>query len=310
MEKATFLEEYLAVPAFEWCFGDKITVSGLEHIPPDGSIIISNHLAIITDAYCINYGLLRAGFPSAHIGAGDNLFRHPALAGFLNIVKAVEVPRDNAGKTAIVNLSQRIEDIVNNNEYMWLSQREGRAKGGNHVTDMKVLKMLRLASRERMDVYSRRTPIIPCSVSYEVIPDAKVMAEQHVTKEKGASPAWSDFVSSVHGFTQLLGRVHVAFSSVVSADTNTELAQRIDNAIKSSYRIWPSTLAGYYARHFGVAIAREYLIPRLPKEEQRLVAQFFERVPTFADFSADLTPTLERTYFELYAGPLLKREKK
>lgn len=258
---------------------DDFTVSGRRNIPKKGGLFISNHLNILFDASLVSHVLQENGMRHAHAAAGQNIYQVPLVSTFLRWSDCFAVPRYGAGKSAIVNLSHQIASLLEEGEHVWISQREGRAKDGNHKTEPKVLKMLKLAYKQKK--YHAARTIIPVAVSYELIPDDLRMVRQRVSGHKGAI---DDFLGSAVGIFGRKGRIHLAFGEPVEVREDIMLANDIDSSIAKNYRQWPTTTAA-------AALLKGWFAGT-----DRQVINYCSRIPK--------DPAHAKAFHELYAGPL------
>jgi len=152
--------------------------------------------------------------------------------------------------------------LLHENRSVWIAQREGRTKDGNDETNPGVLKMIGMGSDEAnlMD-YFKKIKIVPVSISYEYDPTdvlkmPQLMAEANneiYIKEKN-----EDFMTILSGVMGQKKRIHIHVDKVLDTEIDTviaendnsnkqvqALAQVIDDAILSNYKLWPTNYIAY-----------------------------------------------------------------
>ena len=246
---------------------DGITTSGFEKLKKDTSYLyISNHRDILLDTTLLNSCLFEEGLVMTASAIGDNLVKKSFLKVLAKanrnfLVKRGLTPREMLESSKL--LSEYIGDLLlKENRSVWIAQREGRTKDGNDATNPGVLKMIGMGSDEHnlMD-YFKKIKIVPVSISYEYDPtDAlkmpQLMAEANneiYTKERN-----EDFVNLMSGVLGQKKRIHIHIGNVLENeldDIKTEfhnsnkqiqaLAQVIDDAILTNYRLWTTNFIAY-----------------------------------------------------------------
>ncbi|MFV7234038.1 1-acyl-sn-glycerol-3-phosphate acyltransferase [Flavobacterium sp. ZB4R12] len=244
-----------------------LTTSGFENLEPNTSyLFISNHRDILLDTTLLNAALFEHGLVMTASAIGDNLVKKSFLKilAKLNrnfLVQRGLTPRDMLQSSKL--LSEYIGHLLlHENRSVWIAQREGRTKDGNDATNPGVLKMLGMASDEKnlMD-YFKKIKIVPVSISYEYDPtDAlkmpQLMAEANnevYIKEKN-----EDFMTILSGALGQKKRIHIHVGKVLDTEIDAiiaendnsnkqivALAQVIDDAILSNYKLWPTNYIAY-----------------------------------------------------------------
>ena len=246
---------------------DGITTSGFEKLKKDSSYLyISNHRDILLDTTLLNSCLFEHGLIMTASAIGDNLVKKSFLKVLAKVnrnflVKRGLTPREMLESSKL--LSEYIGDLLlKENRSVWIAQREGRTKDGNDATNPGVLKMIGMGSDEHnlMD-YFKKIKIVPVSISYEYDPtDAlkmpQLMAEANneiYTKERN-----EDFINLMSGVLGQKKRIHIHIGDVLDKEfddikaefhnSNKQiqaLAQVIDDAILSNYRLWPTNFIAF-----------------------------------------------------------------
>jgi hypothetical protein len=155
---------------------------------------------------------------------------------------------------------------LHENRSVWIAQREGRTKDGNDATNPGVLKMLGMASEDKNVMeYFKKIKIVPVSISYEYDPTdvlkmPQLMAEANneiYVKEKN-----EDFQNILSGVLGQKKRIHIHIGKVIDSEIDTivaneenankqvlALAQAIDDAILTNYKLWPTNFIAYDILH-------------------------------------------------------------
>ena len=239
-----------------------MTTSGFENLKPNTSyLFISNHRDILLDTTLLNMALFEHGLVMTASAIGDNLVKKAFLSTLAKLNRNFLVQRGLTPREMLQSsklLSEYIGRLLlHENRSVWIAQREGRTKDGNDETNPGVLKMVGMGSDEKnlMD-YFRKIQIVPVSISYEYDPtDAlkmpQLMAEANnevYVKEKN-----EDFMTILSGALGQKKRIHIHVGKVLDAEIEAikaendnsnkqvvALAQVIDDAILSNYKLWPT----------------------------------------------------------------------
>ena len=239
-----------------------MTTSGFEDLKPNTSyLFVSNHRDILLDTTLLNTALFEHGLVMTASAIGDNLVKKTFLKTLAKLNRNFLVQRGLTPREMLQSsklLSEYIGHLLlHENRSVWIAQREGRTKDGNDETNPGVLKMVGMGSDEKnlMD-YFRKIQIVPVSISYEYDPtDAlkmpQLMAEANnevYVKEKN-----EDFMTILSGALGQKKRIHIHVGKVLDAEIEAikaendnsnkqvvALAQVIDDAILSNYKLWPT----------------------------------------------------------------------
>ena len=239
-----------------------MTTSGFEDLKPNTSyLFVSNHRDILLDTTLLNTALFEHGLVMTASAIGDNLVKKTFLKTLAKLNRNFLVQRGLTPREMLQSsklLSEYIGHLLlHENRSVWIAQREGRTKDGNDETNPGVLKMVGMGSDEKnlMD-YFKKIQIVPVSISYEYDPtDAlkvpQLMAEANnevYIKEKN-----EDFTNILSGALGQKKRIHIHVGKVLDAaidaikaenDNSNKhvvaLAQVIDDAILSNYKLWPT----------------------------------------------------------------------
>lgn len=297
-----------------------LTTSGFEklenHTP---YLYISNHRDIILDTSLLNVSLYDHGLIMTASAIGDNLVQKAFLHTLSRLNRNFLVQRGLPPRELLQSsklMSEFIyQQLARENRSVWIAQREGRTKDGNDFTQQGVLKMLAMASDEDnlMD-YFKKMRIVPVSISYEYDPtDAlkmpRLMAEANdevYIKEKN-----EDFMTLISGIIGQKKRIHIHIGDVleneldkIAAEQDNQnkqiqaLAQVIDDAVVSGYKLWPTNYIAYDLLNNTNRFEQHYT----EKEKQ-----LFERR---LELRIDIENKIVREGFlALYANPVVNKMK-
>ena len=232
---------------------DGLTHSGLDDLDRNGAyLFVGNHRDIALDSCFLNLVLHRAGFDTCRIAVGDNLFTEHFAADLIRINKGFVVERGTTGAKdtlrALKQTSLMVRTSLEENQSVWIAQREGRAKDGLDTTEPALLKMLMLAYRKEVssiERYLSRVHLIPFTVSYELDPcDVAKARELQARSDHGAyqKTAGEDFANLGLGISGHKGRVHLHFGQRMQGefDDAEAWAEALDGAIARGARLYPT----------------------------------------------------------------------
>ena len=248
-----------------------LTTSGFEHLEKNTSyLFISNHRDILLDTTLLNATLFEHGLVMTASAIGDNLVKKSFLKILAKLNRNFLVLRGLSPREMLQSsklLSEYIKQLLlHENRSVWIAQREGRTKDGNDATNPGVLKMLGMASEDKNVMeYFKKIKIIPVSISYEYDPTdvlkmPQLMAEANneiYVKEKN-----EDFQNILSGVLGQKKRIHIHIGKVIDSEIDTivaneenankqvlALAQAVDDAILTNYKLWPTNFIAYDILH-------------------------------------------------------------
>jgi 1-acyl-sn-glycerol-3-phosphate acyltransferase len=297
-----------------------LSTSGFEKLEKHTPyLFISNHRDIILDTSLINVALYDHGQIMTASAIGDNLVQKTFLHTLSRLNRNFLVQRGLPPRELLQSsklMSEYIYQLLaRENRSVWIAQREGRTKDGNDTTQQGVLKMLAMASDEEnlMD-YFKKIKIVPISISYEYDPTdmlkmPRLLAEakdEIYIKEKN-----EDFMTLISGIMGQKKRIHLHMGHVLDTELDKiaaehdnqnkqiqALAQVIDDAILSTYKLWPTNYIAYDLLNNTTQFADNYT----EKEKQ-----LFERR---LELRIDIENKIMREGFlALYANPVVNKMK-
>ncbi len=294
---------------------DELTVSGLEHLDRSRAhLFISNHRDIAMDPAFVNWNLFKNGFSTLRIAIGDNLLTKPFASDLMRLNKSFIVNRSATAPReklkAAKLLSKYIHhSVVNDNENVWIAQREGRAKDGLDVTNPAIISMLMLnkAKPDPFEDYLRALQIVPVSISYEFDPCDEPKARELYEREKHGDykkGEHEDVKSIAQGIVGFKGNVHLSFGEpIIRGIENAEqLTENINAAIRRNYVLHPTNCFAY-----------EMIEKKSPKVVVGAEGQMFDNMDfdrkreSFKDRISQTNSKYHDILLRMYANPVYQK---
>ena len=224
--------------------------SGEENLSDRPTLFIGNHRDISLDPAFLNYLLYSERYRTVRIAIGDNLLDGGFAENLMRLNKSFVVHRDIKGiketLRKLTKLSAYIShSLFQDNESIWIAQKEGRANDGNDYTDEAVLKMLYLHHRKDLDLndWIKNTNLTPVSISYEYDPLDVIKAKgwDHHDSMSNQEINQSDLMEMAKGIFGFKGKVHLHICKPIdtSLSDTSKLAASIETEIIKNYKIWP-----------------------------------------------------------------------
>ena len=255
--------------------------NGLEKIDTSKpTLFISNHRDIVLDSALVNLALHQSGINTVESAVGDNLLKKQWVADLMRLNKSFIVKRSEKTKRAMLNASKNLSayihySLTQNQQNIWLAQREGRAKDGIDKTNPALISML-LLNKEKSDSigeYLQQLNIIPVAISYEFDPCDTQKAIELATKETTGNYEKSDnedFESITQGLMGHKGHVHLEFCQPLTGDfeNSQTVAEAIDQQIITHYKLFDSNLAAF--AHLNDKYADDSILTNLQERMKNL----------------------------------------
>ena len=224
--------------------------SGEENLSDRPTLFIGNHRDISLDPAFLNYLLHSERYRTVRIAIGDNLLDGGFAENLMRLNKSFVVHRDIKGiketLRKLTKLSAYIShSLFQDNESIWIAQKEGRANDGNDYTDEAVLKMLYLHHRKDLDLndWIKNTNLTPISISYEYDPLDVIKAKgwDHHDSMSNQEINQSDLMEMAKGIFGFKGKVHLHICKPIDTPLSetSKLAASIETEIIKNYKIWP-----------------------------------------------------------------------
>lgn len=297
-----------------------LTTSGFENLEPHTSYLyISNHRDIILDTSLLNVVLLEKGLVMTASAIGDNLVQKPFLHVLSRLNRNFLVQRGLSPRELLQSsklMSEYIYHLIRReNRSVWIAQREGRTKDGNDATQQGVLKMLAMANEGQSLVeFFRKVKIVPVSISYEYDPTDVLKMPQLLAKandEVYVKEKNEDFTTLLSGIMGQKKRIHLHVGTPLDQELDIiesgnegpnkqlqALAQVIDEAIITGYKLWPTNYIAYDILNNTNRFADKYT----EKEKQVFMRRLEMRI------DAD-NPILNEGFLAMYANPVVNKMK-
>ena len=233
------------------------SVNGLEKLNQNRSyLFISNHRDITLDAALLALNLYQSGFKTFNIAVGNNLMEESWASDLFRLNKSFIIQRSGATKKEIYSglslASQFInKSIFQDNDSVWIAQKQGRAKDGIDETDPALLKMIHLSERKSKSIaeYFNSLGVVPVSISYEFDPNDQLKAMELDASEfnnKYVKEKDEDLKSIANGITGFKGHVTLNISEPMEFDPNDDylaISNKITNSILNMYELHATNFA-------------------------------------------------------------------
>jgi hypothetical protein len=234
-----------------------LSVNGLKELNQnDNHLYISNHRDITLDAALLALNMHQLGFKTFNIAVGNNLMEETWASDLFRLNKSFIIQRSGATKKEIYSglllASQFIHrSIFQDNDSIWIAQKQGRAKDGIDETDPALLKMIHLAQRKIQSIgdYFNSLKVVPVSISYEFDPNDQLKAKELYSSFSNSSYVKEkdeDLKSIANGITGFKGNVNINLSEPMrfaDEDDYQTIAEKISNSIVSMYKLHATNFA-------------------------------------------------------------------
>jgi len=237
---------------------EDLSCSGLDQLDNNQSyLFISNHRDIAMDPAFVNWVIYHAGFTTLRIAIGDNLLTKPFASDLMRLNKSFIVKRGLSNRRekllAAKKLSAYIHySVVQDNENVWLAQREGRAKDGLDGTNPALINMLAMSKQKEQSLadFIKESRIVPVSISYAYDPcDQSKAHELYEISMNGSyvKEQHEDVRSIARGITGYKQAVHVSFGEQLKGEYQSaeEIAEALDRQIEANYVLHPTNCFAY-----------------------------------------------------------------
>jgi hypothetical protein len=236
-----------------------VKLTGCDKIEESKSYtFISNHRDIVLDASILSVTLADEGYEIPEIAIGDNLLLHPWIVNLVRLNRSFIVKRNVSIREMLEtskHLSQYIHHTIkDNNQSIWIAQREGRAKNSNDRTQESLLKMLSMGGKGSFLENIRDLNICPVSLSYEFDPCDYLKAKEFQQKRDNPDFKKSqgdDLLNMETGIFGYKGSIHFQVGRPINTLLDSQdlpemkneqahrIAEIIDKEIFMNYRFYP-----------------------------------------------------------------------
>lgn len=294
---------------------DGVTISGLEMIKPDMSyLFMSDHRDIILDSAILNILLRENGNKYTQAAIGSNLLINEWVTDLVKLNSCFVIERDVTVREMLTSSAIRsryIRQIIENNENsVWIAQREGRTKNGDDRTQPSLLKMLKMSGHKDFEENFEELRIMPLSISYEWEPCDALKTEELYAKSLGeyTKTSGTDMNSMLTGLSSYKGRVHFHIDKITPEElreinnlpSNGEridaLAKAIDYKIHKNFKLWPNNYVAYDLLHPGNKFSPYYT----PQDKENFIRTMAQKI----DKLEGNISMLNNLYLEIYSNPV------
>ena len=298
---------------------ESFTFSGLENLEKGKAyLFLSTHRDIVLDSALMNLVLNDNDYDTARIAIGDNLVKEPWINDLVRLNKSFIVKRGKQGKDKVMasmQLSKYIaHSILNDNESVWIAQREGRTKDGIDKTQPGLIKMLSIAGRKAPVEHLRQLNIVPVTISYEYNPcDALLLPELLAKSEEReyVKGPMEDLISMMKGIEGKKGRIHLSFGDPLNSIGNNlvdvteekfvnQIVDLVDHEVYKKFQLFPTNFIADELLNQQTKWANNYTT-----EDK----ETFEKVMTSRLAAVEGDPEkLKNIYLKMYANPVIKNK--
>lgn len=294
---------------------DGVTISGLELVKPDTSyLFMSDHRDIILDSAILNVLLQQNGNKYTQAAIGSNLLINEWVTDLVKLDSCFVIERDVTVREMLSSSAIRsryIHQIIENNQNsVWIAQREGRTKNGDDRTQPSLLKMLKMSGSKDFTQNFNDLHIMPLSISYEWEPCDALKTEELYARTLGefVKTPETDMNSMLTGLSDYKGRVHFHIDRLETEELNEigklssngdrieALAQAIDQKIHKNFKLWPNNYIAYDLLHSVNKFSQHYS----PEEKENFIRTLTQKI----DKLNGNISMLNNIYLEIYANPV------
>lgn len=328
MKNTDEFQKEILFPVIKWLIGivaESFEGSGFQNIDTKkGYTYISNHRDILTDALFLAYLLSSKGIKTPEMALGDNLLVYPWMRTLVRLCKGIIVYR-NLPLMRTLEEARRLSGYINhtirdNQNSVWIAQREGRTKDSDDRTQESVLKMLSFEGGGDMRSNVLALNITPVSISYEYDACDYLKAREFQLKRDDSefkkSPK-DDLNSMSVGLMSRKGKINFVISEPINskvealsdnlskAEFYTAVATIIDEAIHQGYVLYPINYAAYDLLKGSEMFAENYTL----EEKQKFSDYVDGQVAKIKDLPSPDKEFLRTKILEMYSNPLRNKLK-
>ncbi len=292
-----------------------LKISGLDNLDKTKPyLFIANHRDIVLDSAIMQVALLNNGHRTSQITFGSNLMTNEFIVDIGKLNKMFTFYRGGSKlriyKNALLHSAYMKNVLVNENESVWIAQRDGRTKDGNDQTQKSLIKML-MAGRKDYLAALREFNVVPVTISYELEPcDYLKVHESHMSKlENYTKREGEDFNSVLTGIKGDKGEVNIVFGKPINDSLNdledvefNDLAAMVCDEI--DYQIHKSFVLqkGNYIAWDMLKNSENYLDDKYNQDDKY---EFLKYVDNQLSKLKDESSELRELFIEMYANPVI-----
>ena len=292
-----------------------VTLSGIENVNENETYMyIGNHRDITFDPALLEYYFFVEKRKASRIAVGDNLYSTPLLTEIAKLNKMIKVKRTGTMREKLENsyiLAAYIQQsLFEDNESVWIAQRDGRTKDGNDYTKHGLVKMITLGNDKNLMETIRRMKITPVTVSYELEPCDKLKARELAISEHTVyqKQPGEDFNSIKQGIFGQKGRISLTIGTPIVQELDTisdeisnndkinEVCKLIDKQIYKNYILYPTNYIAHDMLHKYEIYHEQYT-----DAEKAAFEQYLQTKSQVADVSEE---KMRENLLKIYANPV------
>ena len=288
------------------------SVNGIENLnQKDSHLFISNHRDISLDAALLALNLYQSGFKTFNIAVGNNLMEETWASDLFRLNKSFIIQRSGGTKKDIYSglmLASKFihKSIFNDNDSVWIAQKQGRAKDGIDETDPALLKMIHLTERKSQSIsnYFNSLKVVPVSISYEFDPNDLLKAKElhsSVLNREYIKEKDEDLKSIANGITGFKGNVNINLSKPIrfeDEDDYQSISNKITDSIVSMYELHATNYAACNILGINISKQDKYTSQEIKQAQKAL-----------EDRLTGLEEGVRSKLLEQYANPVVRKPK-
>ncbi len=294
---------------------DGVTVEGLELVDPNTSYtFMSNHRDIILDSAILNVLLREHGAKYTRPAIGSNLLINPWVTDFVKLNSCFVIERNITVREMLNSSQLRSQYIRNtireNEDSVWIAEKEGRTKNGDDCVQQALLKMLKMSGTPHFADNYKELRLMPLSISYEWEPCDSLKTQELYTRTVGeyTKTPEADMNSMVTGLKEYKGRVHFHLDRLTDDEldeldklpSNGErieaLGSIIDRKIHKNFKLWANNYVAYDLLHSVNKFSHMYT----PEEKDNFIRVMTQKI----DKLEGNISMLNNIFLEIYANPV------
>lgn len=294
-----------------------LSYSGLENINHNTSYLyISNHRDIVLDSAFLQHVLRNNGHRTTQITFGSNLMSSDFIVDLGKMNKMFTFYRGGSRvdiyRNAMYHSAYIKKVITDENESIWIAQRDGRTKDGDDKMQLSLLKMLTIKEKDHIEAL-KQLNIVPVTISYEIEPcDVFKVREMLMSnKQKYVKAKDEDLKSVLGGIVGTKGKVHLSFGKPINEYINANMTdinndnvhQRVcDEMDRQIYKDYKLTRFNYVSYDI-LNMSQKHLGDKYTQDDMELVMNHIEeRVADIYDVDKQ---ELKDGLIKMYAMPVI-----
>ncbi len=298
---------------------DSFNFEGLDYLKKNKNyLFISNHRDIAVDSSLLQYVFYLHDYKTTEISFGSNLMKLPFIIDLGKCNKMYRVERGGSIRDFYRN-SQHLSDyirytICENNESVWIAQRNGRTKNGFDATEPGIIKMFSMSYPQDEVKSLCDLNIVPVSISYQWEPcDLFKVRELFISRrQKYIKGELEDLTSIITGIMQPKGNVYLSICKPLEAEEiekayhnnpanfHKQVAQLIDQRIYQHYSLFDTNYVAADLLKGNDLYKDRYTI--------KIKEQFIRQCNKLHELDLEPFDELKNLFYTIYANPVFTKE--